>query len=104
MINKLLKYEVHSLNKVDKRYRFEVDETIKAMVVRLYIYDDQSKIYFLRGNVMIINKAKDEFRSDSAYRLIKNQSLKAELIRIACDYCNISISKGVEIDDSEYVQ
>ena len=37
MINKLLKHEVHQLNKLDKRYRFEVEETMENLIIRLMV-------------------------------------------------------------------
>lgn len=94
MIDKLLKYEIHSLNRLDHRYRFEVEETLKELGIRLYEYDKYSGVYLLKGNVMKINKSKKEFRSDSEFGMIKNTKIKAEIIRITCDYCNVDVKLG----------
>ncbi|MBC2578374.1 hypothetical protein HLB30_07575 [Peptostreptococcus russellii] len=102
MINKLLKHEVHQLNKLDKRYRFEVEETMENLIIRLYIFDNYSRVYLLRGSVLSINKNMEEFRSNKEFKLIKNPKIKAEIVKIACDYCNLKVNLGGREDESVY--
>lgn len=102
MINKLFKYEVHQLNKLDKRYRLEVEETIDNLIIKLYLYDDNSMTYLLIGRAMKVNKNMEEFRSDDEFKLIKNSKLKSEIIKIACDYCNVQVTLGGRKNEFDY--
>lgn len=102
MINKLVKHEIHQLNKLDKRYRFEVEETMENLTVRIYIFDNHSGMYLLRGSVISINKNMEEFRSNAEFKLIKNPKIKAGIIKIACDYCNLKVNLGGNKNELNY--
>ncbi|WAW14768.1 hypothetical protein [Peptostreptococcus equinus] len=96
---KMLKIRVGNLTKNNESVKLEYEELKNKILIKLYKKsDDSEKFFFLRGHALIISKDGKWFKAGEEFNLIENQDIKAELISLACDYCNIQAERGLGND------